>query len=392
MSGADEIPGARMIEHIRIRNFKSLRDVSVDLSPVTVLIGRSGVGKSNFLQAIRFLRNFLVSGTAPIGPEGGWPGICPFGVPAELAFDVRFRLPGYDQTFEYGIAWKPIAPEARLHHERLAFAGKSIFERSASSWSKWPGLGQEPKDFTRSYLSTFPMITEAVLAYTAWTSGVGWHDFPATVFAEAAPKGTGRANPRADGLDDSANNYLDILREITQDLRDQGPRRHMLARVKQINPTVGAIELDSVLGPTTVIVTHVLGDQRVALNLSQESDGFRRYYAHLLALYQTPPKQLLMFEEPENGIYPGALRNLAEEFKSAAEAGRGQVLLTTQSPDLLDGFEPESLRVVDLDDQQATRIAPLDSAQLLAVKDQLLEPGELLTVTAPKGAAIATAQ
>ena len=41
------------------------------------------------------------------------------------------------------------------------------------------------------------------------------------------------------------------------------------------------------------------------LDLTEESDGFRRFYAHLLALYQTPPKQTLVFEEPENGIYPG---------------------------------------------------------------------------------------
>lgn len=123
-----------------------------------------------------------------------------------------------------------------------------------------------------------------------------------------------------------------------------------------------------------------MGDQLIPLDLSQESDGFRRYYAHLLALYQTPPKQLLMFEEPANGIYPGALRNLAEEFRSAAQAGRGQVLISTQSPDLLDGFEAESLRVVDVDEAQSTIIGPLDPAQLQAVKDQMLEPGELITV------------
>lgn len=59
-----------MIEHIRIQNFKSIRDASVDLSPVTVLIGRSGVGKSNFLRAIRFFRNYLTTGEAAVGIEG----------------------------------------------------------------------------------------------------------------------------------------------------------------------------------------------------------------------------------------------------------------------------------------------------------------------------------
>jgi len=41
-----------MFRHIRIRNFKSLADVSVDLAPLTVLVGANGSGKSSFLQAV----------------------------------------------------------------------------------------------------------------------------------------------------------------------------------------------------------------------------------------------------------------------------------------------------------------------------------------------------
>lgn len=387
-----------MIEHIRIRNFKSIRDVSVDLLPVTVLIGRSGVGKSNFLRAIRFLRNFLLKGNAAVELEGGWTKIYPFGVKAELSFDVQFRIPGYEEQFEYYVAWSPadnkVSPAPFFQYERLVLGEKSIFERSANAWVTWPGQGKPNVDPSKSYLGAFPTITEAVLAYTAWTSGIGWHDFPADVFIHAA-RGDGLFgggnNAQSNGLDDRATNYLQVLREVTQNLHDQVPRRHLLARVKQINPSVAAIELDDVLNPTKVVVTHAVGDQRTPLDLSQESDGFRRYYAHLLALYQTPSKLLLMFEEPENGVYPGALRNLAEEFAAAAGDERGQVLLTTQSPDLLDGFEPESLRVVDVDEHQSTRIAPLDPAQSSAVKDHLLDPGELLTNTsarpAPAGAA-----
>ena len=51
-----------MIHQIRIQNFKSLRDVTVDLSPVTVFVGKSGTGKTNFASAIRFLRDYLAAG------------------------------------------------------------------------------------------------------------------------------------------------------------------------------------------------------------------------------------------------------------------------------------------------------------------------------------------
>ena len=48
-----------MLNRVTIQNFKSIIDVSVDLSPVTVLVGKSGTGKSNFVQALRFVRDML---------------------------------------------------------------------------------------------------------------------------------------------------------------------------------------------------------------------------------------------------------------------------------------------------------------------------------------------
>ena len=53
-----------MIHRFRVQNFKSIVDVDVDLSPVTVLVGKSGTGKSNFVHALRFLRDILISGQA----------------------------------------------------------------------------------------------------------------------------------------------------------------------------------------------------------------------------------------------------------------------------------------------------------------------------------------
>jgi len=48
-----------MIHRIKIKGYKSL-DVDVELNPeVTVLVGRSGSGKSNFVEALRFLRDAL---------------------------------------------------------------------------------------------------------------------------------------------------------------------------------------------------------------------------------------------------------------------------------------------------------------------------------------------
>jgi predicted ATPase len=117
----------------------------------------------------------------------------------------------------------------------------------------------------------------------------------------------------------------------------------------------------------------------MSLDLKSESDGFRRFYAHLLALYQVPAKQTLLFEEPENGIYTGALALLADEFKAAPESGHGQIILTTHSPGLLDHFSPDAIRVVQIENFR-TQIGKINEGQSNSVKRRLLEPGELLTV------------
>jgi predicted ATPase len=128
-----------------------------------------------------------------------------------------------------------------------------------------------------------------------------------------------------------------------------------------------------------VIVTHDVGGRLLVFDLRQESEGFRRLLAFLLALYQTPPKQTLVFDEPEKGIYPVGLAVLAEEFKGYASKGRGQVLLTTHSPEFLDKFDPDQIRVVVMRDS-TTRIGPVAPDQLEALREHFLQPGELLTV------------
>jgi len=146
-----------------------------------------------------------------------------------------------------------------------------------------------------------------------------------------------------------------------------------------VNPSVQSVELDSLTSPQRAIVSHKAGDRVFALSLEQESDGFRRFYAHLLALYQRPSKLTLVFEEPENAIYPGALSILADEFKAAPRDDRGQVILTTHNPIFLDSFDVENVRVVEMQDGN-TVAARVSTEQRNAVREQLLTTGELLTV------------
>src|SRR5712692_8649389 len=96
-----------MIKHIRIQNYKSLTDVSVDLDPVTVLIGRSGTGKSNFVDAIRFLRDYTREGDQAVNQRGGWQFLKPATKEPEMVeFEVCFDVAGIEQDFQYSLRLK----------------------------------------------------------------------------------------------------------------------------------------------------------------------------------------------------------------------------------------------------------------------------------------------
>ena len=366
-----------MIHRVRIRNFMSLRDVTVDLSPVAVLIGKSGTGKTNFAQAIRFLRNYLNLGGRVVIPPPQWAAYKSATNPkGRTEFEVEFDVPGFPERFAFLLEMDENHPGNPPRMERLLYGGRAVFQQSRKGpqnavWDQPPSLVSPPPPGPPA-LGRLPGLEEAVVAFTALTVGIGVYAFPGNVLVESK-------EDRVSGLADDGSNFFPTLQEIASDLHNVMTRKAIIASLQKINTTVNSVDLDLIQNPTHVIVGHRLGDKVLQLELRQESEGFRRFYAHLLALYQSRPKQTLVFEEPENGIYPGALSLLADEFKTAHAAGRGQVILTTHSPTLLDHFSAQDIRVVEQVNLE-TQIGPVAEEQREAVIEQLLQAGELLTV------------
>jgi predicted ATPase len=79
----------------------------------------------------------------------------------------------------------------------------------------------------------------------------------------------------------------------------------------------------------------------------QISDGTLRFMA-LAALLLQPPKNLpavIILDEPELGLHPSAIVELAGMVKTASQ--HTQVIMATQNPSLLDEFKPEQITVIE---------------------------------------------
>jgi len=361
-----------MISRIRIQNFRSLVDVTVDLDPLTVLIGRSGTGKSNFVHAIRILRDCLNSRNVDYRVLGGAQRVLHIDRQKEpLGYDVTFTISGLDSTFRYAFLSKPAQGWI---DESLRVGDQTLFHHAGQKWIVAPKVVPTPEPH-QIMLGAIPGLQESTFAYVALRSGIGCYDFPGDVLAGSGSQGPLQVD---NGLADRGDNYLLVADRILSDLSKAQSWKRLAKSLRAVNRNVANLTLNAPT-PDRLDVSYQFGDRVVSFDVRQESEGFRRFLAHLLALYQNPSKQTLLFEHPEAGLHPGALESLAYEFKACPDANRGQVILTTHSPQLLDHFPHESLRVVDIDGLR-TQIGPVAPEQMASLREHLLFPGELLTV------------
>lgn len=378
-----------MIKRLKIRDFKSIRDLDLELDPVTVLVGRSGTGKSNIVQALRFLRNVLLDSEKALQFEGGWERLKPVGMEKpKPGIEVLFSIPGETQLYTYRVDYSLSARHQgmlALTSECLLLGAKPLYSRSLDQskgwvWETKPTINPQTHNHDVPMPGAFPSLQQVVFAFAALSTGMGCYHFPSTALAlPTQPNPNEEFLQKIPGLRDDGMNYREIIRALTQDFHRPKLRQSLLASVQAVDPSIVSIELDSLINPNRAIVTHKAGNNVFDLSLDQESDGLRRFYAHLLALYQTPAKLTLIFEEPENAIFPGALSLLADEFKAAPRENRGQVILTTHNPALLDAFDVENVRVVEMRDGQ-TMAGRVSKEQRDAVKEQLMTTGDLLRV------------
>ena len=148
--------------------------------------------------------------------------------------------------------------------------------------------------------------------------------------------------------------------------------------------------LESIV-PATKAVSPKKHGNKLSLSFSQEwgegkkltfeafniSDGTLRSLGLIMAVFQKPSPSVLVIEEPEATIHPGALGAVLDLLRRAAKSM--QVLVTTHSPELLDAkwITDTNLRIVDWQ-EGASHLLPPSEATRQAMRQHLMGAGELL--------------
>lgn len=375
-----------MITRVQIKNFRSLADVDVELNQLNVLVGKNGSGKSNFLDALRFVRDALQLGldnaiTARYGIDSLWR----WAVTRKFDLQITITIKTGGFHGEYGFI---LGRSKGTFHVKSEF---SMCQRNNKTDSFEVKNGQLLVDIQSRNSAIIPSQRDSVeknalaLPYLSVISplfsqlrhelsGSFYSIFPNTLREPQIPSTNSTLNDNADNLASiiqkikSQNTWFEDLRTalsmVTDGIRD--------INVKAVGKhlTTELLHQDVKVSSRSV--------KEPWFSLAQESDGTLRMLGLLVALYQKDNHNgLIALEEPELALHPGALTVLSEVIREASK--RRQIIITTQSPDLISRFEAEELRIVERQNG-LTSIGLLDETQRAVIEEQLFSAGDLLRI------------
>ncbi len=87
------------------------------------------------------------------------------------------------------------------------------------------------------------------------------------------------------------------------------------------------------------------------LNATHLSDGTLRFIALATLLLQPDLPKTIIIDEPELGLHPFAINKLAGLIMQAS--AQTQFIISTQSVNFIDNFQPEDIITVDRKDNQS---------------------------------------
>ncbi|RKN60735.1 ATPase [Streptomyces klenkii] len=386
------MPG-RLLE-LRVENFRSLRDVTIPLGPLTVLVGPNGVGKSNVLKVFDFLAAIIRTDLQPALDERGgfdevafWGGERPptylkiqlqatwtthasLKAPDEYSLTIRRRSApnkrdSYTLSRQESFTFKRTqgrgrritvsGGEARVVEERAgreSDSGSFGIQRLSSGLSTLPRLGRSDGG------EEVARVADRLSSFRVFDVNVA-----------AARQPTRARSTLAGRLESHAENLAAFLVQLSADEE----RWNLLTQdARRILPQLETIEFEQVGGYSDrlAVVLHERGLRRTT-PLADASFGTVRLLGLLAMLYDPHPPALTCVEEIDHGLHPQALELIVERLREASE--RTQLIVATHSPALVDRLQPEEFVVCDRDEEGASTIPALSTAE---VKEIVAETGD----------------
>ena len=361
---------------IALRNYKSIAACDVQLAPLSFLVGPNGCGKSNFLDALRFVAEALrFSLDHALRDRGGIQEVRrrSGGHPNHFGIRLDLQLPRAVGWYAFRVAAKPGGRYSVQREECVVFGADFRGSYRVADGKVIDSTIPNPPACTsdRLYLVNMSGFDVFRRVYDA-LSGMGFYNLNPDAIRDL------QAPDPGDLLNRDGSNLASVLANLGSRKTDV---EEYLAAI-----TPGVTGVDSRTMGTKLTLDfrqEVRGAKHPWRFLaSNMSDGTLRALGVLVALFQgngetMERRHLVGIEEPESALHPAAAGVLIDSLTDASQLA--QVVVTSHSADLLDNDAiPDSSILAALSEHAETRIGPLDEAGRSALRDHLFTAGELL--------------
>jgi predicted ATPase len=319
----------RQLERIEVEGFTSIRFAAVSLGRLNVLVGANGAGKSNFIHALAMLGRIVDSElNLFVGMNGGAAALL-----NSAGSATRIRLDASPNSYEASLV-HAANDELIFDDERIFYHGHGQLDR----WQHSIGRGHRETGL-HDVVDTGPGLSVAshMIDLLRGCRVFHFHD----TSADAPVK---RHVSTADNvaLRDDAGNLAAVLYSL-QDVEPATYRR-IVGAIRQVAPFFR----DFVLRPEKNDLIRLRwreADSDAVFSANQMSDGTLRFVCLATLLLRPSLPALVVLDEPELGLHPSAIVQLAGLLRQAS--AHSQVLIATQSVTLMNQFDIDDLIVVE---------------------------------------------
>lgn len=336
-----------MIEYIEIEGFKSIKKMQLALSPINILIGSNGSGKSNFVSFFKMVNAISNQKFQQFVAEEKTDNLLYFGrkntekLEGKLEFDNK-----------NGYFYKFICKQTNENGLYLSQTESGFPEEGSKNTTTIYSLQQPESQTVKS--------NEILKNYFENIKIFHFHDTSATSYLRKECDVNDNIYLKPDGRNLPAFLYL---------LKVNYPKTYIRIEkaIKSIAPYIDRF----ILEPKLLNINEIelrwsdVGDAESSFSAYQLSDGTLRFIALTALLMQPNPPSVIIIDEPELGLHPFAIGKLAGMIQAASK--QTQIIVATQSPGLVNHFSPEDIIVVDRNAEEKQSIFKRLNSNDLAV-------------------------
>lgn len=412
-----------MLTSLRIKNFKSLRDVTLDLGNFNVFVGANASGKSNVFDALRVLQGIgngysfseILNGKPRGATNEQWAGIRggngqalfnngnedTIGIEVESRFKRHIRRinkPSIEKMENVSYLIEFLPDICKLRNESLFFERTDrIYDsrvkndpRRNSNFrvrcfngkpGKQPQVNNDASSTVLSQLVARTRDWEQPARLAAYGRCRAFLQHLADM-QHLAPSPSVLAQytqlPLVERMGEQGENFAGLVKSICD---NSEVKEAYLQWLRHLRPD--EVEDVGILGGAMSDVMFYIQEHGEKFPAPVLSDGTLKFAALAAAFFQPDMPGIITLEEPEDGIHPSRLRLLLELLREQSARTGTQVFITTHSPTLLDWLAPDDYQHTFFckrdEDTKETAVRPISEIPRIDAITKETPLGELFT-------------